>query len=724
MIRLIFILVIALFSCDIALAVNSNFSGQYNLTISYAVEGDNCTAPEPYTATMTFGNDSNSPSDSYIYIPDTGSTTTFSYTTVSDGSVEVTFDVTISIVGDTIRMDYVRRDTGENIITWIYSFSNDYNTITVTGTFIDDYCNLRASGTAARIGSSDNSTPNRPVSLSPADGSANVSLTPILTTNAFSDPDTGDIHSKTAWQIATAIDFTSVILSNQSTTNLTSLVVPAPALQEGTTYYWRVKYYDNNNNESEWSNVVSFTTLQTQNDTNKNGIPDSLENNTVDLNGDGIPDINQTNEIKSFNTVVGSGQMGISIKDSITVTQTVEVNSIDPEEISQFVRPYDMPLGLVSFRLNVTNPGDTATIKVYFSEAAQENAAWFFYDSINGWIDYSQYVTFSADRKSASIQLKDGDYGDADGVENGIIVDPSGFGIASWLKGKITASDTSQGISKGTVTISDINLTLNTLSDGSYLSMILPGTYNVEITAAGYSDKTIKDIKISEAAIVTKDIALAGRCKISGLEVFGTPSTTTPTVYKTNAISTGTTINYRYSIHGGYGTSNYSVGPWSSMTLTEYITDGWSSYTFGSSDKYIVVVWATSSPTDTIDTTGIPTIGWSVDTSNAECRINFTGLTITGSQKANEKITFTLSAENSCNKNLFYRYTMHPYYGTDEYNGTHWQSMTSTTWVSNNSVDYTFTDTGKYVVVVWVTDNTTNVNPNGIPIIGWSVDIE
>jgi len=33
--------------------------------------------------------------------------------------------------------------------------------------------------------------------------------------------------------------------------------------------------------------------------------------------------------------------------------------------------------------------------------------------------------------KSVTLELKDGDYGDADGITNGIIVDPSGAGTAS-----------------------------------------------------------------------------------------------------------------------------------------------------------------------------------------------------------------------------------------------------------------------------------------------------
>ena len=57
-------------------------------------------------------------------------------------------------------------------------------------------------------------------------------------------------------------------------------------------------------------------------------------------------------------------------------------------------------------------------------EPAPSNINWYKYDPVNGWQDYSAHAPFSADMKSVTLELKDGDYGDADGVANGIIVDP------------------------------------------------------------------------------------------------------------------------------------------------------------------------------------------------------------------------------------------------------------------------------------------------------------
>ena len=347
-----------------------------------------------------------------------------------------------------------------------------------------------------------------PKLVTPLNGASYVSLTPKLQTGPFIKINSNDTHLKTDWQISESEAFSSSILYEKSFIHLTSLVVPGLTLRRNTTYYWRVRFYDNNANVSEWSEPFSFTTLETPNDFNENGIPDILENTSVDLDNDGTPDIETTDRIKSLNTVVGNGQMGASIKDSVTITSIQEIDSLDPDDISKILRPEKMPLGLFSIRLAVTTPGDAANVIVYFSEAAPANAVWYFYDSINGWVDYSEHSTFSEDRKSISLDLKDGDYGDADGVENGIIVDPSGFGIASWIQGFVSDLSTNSAITTATVFFDELDLSLNTLLDGNYLTMILPGTYYFSISAQGYVTHYFSNVEVSEAGIVTKDAAL------------------------------------------------------------------------------------------------------------------------------------------------------------------------------------------------------------------------
>lgn len=271
-----------------------------------------------------------------------------------------------------------------------------------------------------------NNPPDKPTLVSPADGTTNVSLATELRTGNFSDPDSGNTHLQTRWQISKLLDFSLLVLDVTSTSHRIILTVPESVLEEGITYYWRAMFYDNHESASEWADPYSFTTITTSNDTNpENGVPDAQEvDDTVDLDENGEPDTKQS-DIKCVDTVVGDGQIGV--KGSTNVTSVESLKSIDPASISDTTnKPDEMPLGLISFKVLVNSPGDTAEITVYLSEAAESTDGWYKYDSINGWQDYSAHATFSADRKSLTLELKDGGFGDADGTANGIIVDPSG----------------------------------------------------------------------------------------------------------------------------------------------------------------------------------------------------------------------------------------------------------------------------------------------------------
>ena len=62
---------------------------------------------------------------------------------------------------------------------------------------------------------------------------------------------------------------------------------------------------------------------------------------------------------------------------------------------------------------------------IYLSQAAYDDGIWYKYDPVNAeWFDYSEFIDFSADRKTVYLTLTDGGFGDADGIANGIIVDP------------------------------------------------------------------------------------------------------------------------------------------------------------------------------------------------------------------------------------------------------------------------------------------------------------
>ncbi len=562
--------------------------------------------------------------------------------------------------------------------------------------------------------------PETPEPVFPEDQATNVSMVSTLEIN---DPGEEDTFLQAQWQISDSEGFSYIVLSQSTGRDIFDLQIPFSLLAEGTTYFWRARFTDNRGEVSPWSQAFSFTTERIFADSDGNGIPDVIEDQRADLNDDGIPDIQQTDEIKTFLTIDGTGLLGVSAAVSTEGVDIRNVDAIDPDTISYDLRPETMPLGLMTYNITVLNPGDTVHVKIYFSEAAPENASWYVYHPVTGWIDYSDYAQFSTDRKSAVIEITDGGEADADGEANGIIVDPCGFGIGSWFKGAVFDAITGSQISPAEVTLTELGYTLYPLPDGSFISSVLPGTYDVSVSADGYQTQSFSNIDIPLAQTVEQNVALTGRCKIKGMEVTGTPSAGS-SVKLTSLAESGSDISYRFSINQGYGTSDYDENGWVRMTDAEYITDNSCGYLFDSRGKDIVVIWATSADTADVDNVNVPIIGWSVDTGDTGCKIHFSRVEITGEQVVDEPVGFAVTAENTCANTNYYRFSMCRNYGTDSYDPTLWESMTASEWVTSNAIEYTFTEAGKYIVVVWVADDTSNVDPNDVAIIGWSVDIE
>jgi hypothetical protein len=277
-----------------------------------------------------------------------------------------------------------------------------------------------------------NDAPYVPVVLAP-DNNKLVGLTPVLLTEDFYDPDYGDSHLKTQWQIFDQLS-DECVFDVETPTALTSATVPKLILEENTTYYWRVRFFDSNGTPSDWSESTGFLTDMNDEDSNGNGIPDHQElDESTDMDADGIPDDEQ-DDIKCAYSQGGKTFVGISVKGSPTVVALVSIAAEDPADIladyaDDPLVPTWMPFDLLHFKLLMSEPGDKAVVTIYFSTEAPNRSGWYKYDPINlAWYDYSDDATFSPDKRSVTLLIKDGGFGDADGVENGIIVDPSGVG--------------------------------------------------------------------------------------------------------------------------------------------------------------------------------------------------------------------------------------------------------------------------------------------------------
>ena len=291
-----------------------------------------------------------------------------------------------------------------------------------------------------------NLPPDSPIIIYPEDGQIEVEAPLDITTEPFSDPN-DDAHSKSQWQISEQNDFSTLVMDINSDSYLTALSVPHMVLKSNQKYYVRVRFYDTYSAASDWSGTVEFTTASFAVDLNSNGIPDDYEvDDSVDFNLDNIPDNDQPETIKCVQTTDGSAYFGVE-KISASISKIEALEMIDPETIPDTTnRPDDLIFGLISYRLLVNQPGVTVLVKIYFSGEIFESDTFFKYDTINGWYDYSDHTTFNGDGQSVTLELKDGGFGDSDGVANGVIVDPGGIASAG---STYVSTDTSSGGSGG-----------------------------------------------------------------------------------------------------------------------------------------------------------------------------------------------------------------------------------------------------------------------------------
>lgn len=292
-----------------------------------------------------------------------------------------------------------------------------------------------------------NTIPERPLLDQPGEGMTGVALTPILTTEAFFDAD-GDRHARTCYQISLRSDFTevdSLVFEKTYTGIPTDLKVPELILEPQTEYYWRVKFFDEHNGASEWSQAFHFETITyaQAGDINQNGILDTLElDEDIDLDGDGTADVFQ------------AGLQGVATGDVFNphmavkrVSTNVQVGSVQPLDATLLSQTPNCPqnlTGVIGFKLYLLDDSVTATVMVYFSQPAPADALWYKYDPDEGWSVYPHAV-FSADRRSVTLILEDGGIGDQDGVRNGIIVDPAGLGYSTQASVDTGSAATSGG---------------------------------------------------------------------------------------------------------------------------------------------------------------------------------------------------------------------------------------------------------------------------------------
>jgi hypothetical protein len=254
----------------------------------------------------------------------------------------------------------------------------------------------------------------------------------LFKTAGYSDPD-GDAMSASEWQISKGLSFdvSKIILEKVLDLNtgilakesdLLLLSMSESIFLPNTSYSIRVRFKDSTGLWSPWSDVVVFTTVEANPyDADSNGVDDSYQaSGTTDTNNNGVAD--NTEGIKAFKDAEQGKTIGI-VAGAGTISY---ITSLSTADIPDGVLTETMPYGLFSYRVDGLTPGSTVDVTFYFPDTVPPSAKWYKYDSADGTItDYTDNVVI--DGSKVTLSITDGGLGDADGIANGIIIDPSGL---------------------------------------------------------------------------------------------------------------------------------------------------------------------------------------------------------------------------------------------------------------------------------------------------------
>ncbi len=260
--------------------------------------------------------------------------------------------------------------------------------------------------------------PRRPELLFP-ESNARVERNPLLDVGDFSDVD-GDAHIATQWQVEDSV--TGDILLDVVTHRWLNLLrVPLLLLNGDGTYSWRVRFFDSGGRASAWSAGAYFTTQAAEDDLDNNGISDDQEGGVLQAQG--------TRSLSS--PTITCEPTDLVAASKAIVAKIEQMVLIDPNELEiDETTPGRLPSAMLAYKLVLHRPGQRALVTIKLSDPAPAGATWVKYDAVNGWQDYSHHAAISADRRWVTVEVKDGAFGDADGVANGIIIDPAGLSIA------------------------------------------------------------------------------------------------------------------------------------------------------------------------------------------------------------------------------------------------------------------------------------------------------
>lgn len=301
--------------------------------------------------------------------------------------------------------------------TYVYTAAGTYTaTLTVTGTEGTDSTSTTITVSDVVVDPGDIVDP--PTLIYPVDGEDGVPTKPTLRVDDYSDG--SNTYGHTEWQIALDCGFAESDIIWKEMNTETTFTVPDLVLDAGLTdYCLRVRFVDADGLASDWTGPIRFTTVEfDDDDLDGNGVPDDQE---VDDPAVNFPGLTPGDLIK----FARNGDLEIAL-EGMDFVDAVQYLMFMDDIVCDGSGSCTFPAGWIGFKVHMNAVGAMMKVKLHFSSDLPEGISWYQHNAKKGCVSFDDAVE-QLDARTVVISITDGGDGDADELENGIVVDPISY---------------------------------------------------------------------------------------------------------------------------------------------------------------------------------------------------------------------------------------------------------------------------------------------------------